>query len=263
MSNIFKCPSNWLDRTINVTLVGAGGNGSNAYDALVQLHHGLLAVGHPKGLSVTLYDMDRVDMPNVGRQRFTYCDIGNNKATTIVNRYNLAYGLDWISKPERFNAESLEHRIPEILITCVDTVSTRSEIGNYISQYDDNESNDMWLDFGNGRTKAQAILGHLINNKDRLPNVCDLYPELGTMEEDNEPSCSLAEAIQSQDLFVNRSIVDAGINILWQLLRNGEIDHHGVFINQSTSEVKPLKINPDVWKFMGYEKSDCSQEMSC
>jgi len=251
MSHVFKCPSHLLDRTINVTLVGAGGNGSNAYDALVQLHHGLLAVGHPKGLSVTVYDMDRVDMPNVGRQRFTYCDIGNNKATTLVNRYNIAYGLDWISKPKKFTAKSLEHRMPEILITCVDTASTRSEIGQFINQYDE-ESEDLWLDFGNGKSKANAILGHMMNNQNRLPNVYDLYPELGSMDDDNEPSCSLAEAIQSQDLFINRFIVDSGINILWQLLRYGEIDHHGVFLNQAKSEVKPLKINPDVWAFMGY-----------
>jgi len=36
------------------------------------------------------------------------------------------------------------------------------------------------------------------------------------------------------------------------LLRTGSIDHHGVFINQKTSEVKPLLINDDVWAFMGY-----------
>jgi len=252
MSKAFKCPENWLSKTINITLVGAGGSGSNCLDALCQLHHGLLAVGHEHGLSVTLYDSDTVDTPNVGRQRFTYCDIGNNKATTLINRYNLAYGLNWMSRPEHFNAESLEHRVPELLITCVDTITTRVEIANYMRQYQHENSNNMWLDFGNGRHTGQVILGHLMNNENRLPNVYDLYPELENMEEDNEPSCSLAEAIQSQDLFVNRSIVDAGINILWQLLRNGEIDHHGVFINQKSSEVKPLKINTDVWQFMGY-----------
>lgn len=252
MNNTFKCPNNWLNRTINIILVGAGGSGSNCLDALAQLHHGLLAVGHPQGLSVTVYDHDCVDEANVGRQRFTYCDIGNNKATTLANRYNLGYGLNWTSKPERFKADKLEYQLPQLLITCVDTVSTRKEIANYLNRFNDNNSDGMWLDFGNGRHKAQVILGHMMNNKNRLPNVYDLYPELEAMEEDNEPSCSLAEAIQSQDLFVNRSIVDTGINILWQLLRNGEIDHHGAFINQKTSEVKPLKINPEIWKFMGY-----------
>lgn len=263
MNKTFKCPENWLTQAIHVTLVGAGGSGSNCLDALCQLHHGLLAVGHKFGLNVTLYDSDTVDMPNVGRQRFTYCDIGNNKATTLINRYNLAYSLNWQSRPEYFTAESMEHRIPELLITCVDTISTRTDIGRYINRYNNEYSSDMWLDFGNGRHTGQVILGHLMNNENRLPNVYDLYPELEDMEEDNEPSCSLAEAIQSQDLFVNRSIVDAGINILWQLLRSGEIDHHGVFINQKTSEVKPLKINTDVWQFMGYiennNKNTCAK----
>jgi len=256
MSKLLKCPANWLTQPIHITMVGGGGSGSNALDALCQLHHGLIAVGHPFGLKVTLYDSDTVSESNVGRQRFTHCDIGNNKSTTLINRYNLAYGLEWESRPIHFVAESMVHRVPEILITCVDTISTRTDIGNYIQRYTDEKSNDMWLDFGNGKTTGQVILGHLMNNENRIPNVYDLYPELEDMEEDNEPSCSLAEAIQSQDLFVNRSIVDAGINILWQLLRKGEIDHHGVFINQETSEVKPLKINTDVWEFMGYKTQE-------
>jgi len=222
-----------------------------------------MAVGHPFGLRVTVYDNDVVDTPNVGRQRFTTCDVGNNKATTLINRYNLAYGLNWESRPEHFHAKSMEHRVPELLITCVDTISTRTDIGNYIRRYCDEDSSDMWLDFGNGKTTGQVILGHLMNNENRLPNVYDLYPELESMEEDNEPSCSLAEAIQKQDLFVNRSIVDTGINIIWQLLRHGEINHHGAFINQTTSEVKPLKINAEVWKFMGYEKSELLEDASC
>ena len=90
----FLCPGRWLDRRIDIVMVGAGGTGSNVFDALVQLHHGLLAVGHPAGLKVTLYDDDVVDLPNIGRQRFVHADLGHNKAVTLINRYNLAYGLD-------------------------------------------------------------------------------------------------------------------------------------------------------------------------
>ena len=150
-----------------------------------------------------------------------------------------------------WNGNLARHRSPEILITCVDTISTRKDIANFMRKQKGN-SDDMWLDFGNGRHTGQVILGHLMKNENRLPNVYDLYNELETMEEDNEPSCSLAEAIQTQDLYINRCLADAGVNILWQLLRTGEIDHHGVFIDLKTSENKPLKINKDVWEFMGY-----------
>jgi len=251
-TNTFKCSSHWLASRIHVTLVGAGGTGSNTLDALCQLHHGLLAVGHPAGLHVTVFDEDVVDLPNIGRQRFIYSDIGSNKATTLVNRYNLAYGLEWESRPVHFEAKSIKHHTPEILITCVDTISTRKDIANVMGKHKNSNSDDMWLDFGNSRHTGQVILGHLMNNKNRLPNVYDLYSELEVLEEDNEPSCSLAEAIQTQDLYINRCLADAGVNILWQLLRTGEIDHHGAFINLKTSEVKPLKINEAVWEFMGY-----------
>lgn len=252
MNKTFQCPENWLDSKIDIVLIGAGGSGSNALDALSQLHHGLLAVGHPHGLNVSVFDDDVVDIPNIGRQRFTMADVGNNKAITLVNRYNLAYGLNWMAYPCRFEGEVMQEACPDLLITCVDTVSTRAEIAQTMCVSCEDEDM-MWLDFGNGRHTGQVILGHLSDHTDRLPNVYDLYPELQDMEEDNEPSCSLAEAIRSQDLFINRTIVDAGINILWQLLRSGEIDHHGVFINQITSEVKPLMINTDIWVFMGYK----------
>lgn len=251
MNKPFQCPESWLDHKIDIILVGAGGSGSNALDALSQLHHGLLAVGHQHGLNVTVFDDDVVDVPNIGRQRFTMADVGNNKAIILVNRYNLAYGLNWTAHPIRFEGEVMQEACPDLLITCVDTVSTRADIAQTLCVSRDDDV--AWMDFGNGRHTGQCIIGELNNHSDRLPNVFDLYPELQDMEEDSEPSCSLAEAIKSQDLFINRTIVDAGINILWQLLRNGSIDHHGVFINQQTSEVKPLKINTDVWQFMGYE----------
>jgi len=251
-TEIFRCPESWLEKSINVTLVGVGGSGSNVFDALCQLHHGLLGVGHPYGLSVTVFDDDSVDLPNIGRQRFAPSDVGQNKAITLVNRYNLAYGLNWESRPVRFEAKSFRNNIPDLLITCVDTISTRKEIANFVRKSKIKNKNVLWQDYGNGLKKGQTIIGNLYNCKNKLPNVYDLYNELEVLEEDNEPSCSLAEAIQSQDLYINRCLADAGVNILWQLLRTGEIDHHGVFIDLKTSENKPLKINKDVWEFMGY-----------
>ncbi len=251
MNKTFQCPHHWLDQKIDIIVVGAGGTGSNLIDALSQLHHGLIAVGH-HGINVQVFDDDTVDIPNIGRQRFTMADVGNNKAITLVNRYNLAYGLNWTAHPIRFEGEVMAEACPDLLITCVDTARTRVDIAQTLCVSRDDDDL-MWLDFGNGKSEGQVICGGLNDHADRLPNVFDLYPELEDMEEDNEPSCSLAEAIRKQDLFINRTIVDAGINILWQLLRRGSIDHHGVFINQQTSEVTPLKVNPDVWRFMGYE----------
>lgn len=249
------CPQNWLDRTINIVLVGAGGTGSNVFDTLVQLHHGLLGVGHEHGLHVTLFDDDVVDTPNIGRQRFVHADIGHNKAKILINRYNLAFGLDWCARPERFEEQDMSRHL-DCLITCVDNIKTRRMIGKACKKVSSNthhfNSDSLWLDFGNGQSDGQVILGHAYKNENRIPNVYDLYPELDTKKENNQPSCSLAEAIRHQDLYINRTIADAGINLLWQLLRKGKINHHGVFVNLQSSEAKPLMINTEVWEFMGY-----------
>lgn len=252
---IFNCPESLLTQPITVTLVGVGGTGSNIFDGLVQLHHALLAVGHPHGLDVTVYDPDIVSGSNIGRQRFTHSDINQPKARILVNRYNFAFGLDWKAVPHAFDiVEDYNHEA--ILITCVDTVHTRKAIGEYFKQnresgyYDDDDS--LWLDHGNGSTQGQAILGHCYGNKGRLPNVYDLYPELSTMKEDNKPSCSLAEALLEQDLFINRLIADQGLNLLWQLLRKGRLENHGVIIDIDKASTHPIPINNDVWSFMGY-----------
>ena len=43
----------------------------------------------------------------------------------------------------------------------------------------------------------------------RLPTVAELFPEIIDTRgrEDNAPSCSLAEALERQELFVNQAVV--------------------------------------------------------
>ena len=40
-------------------------------------------------------------------------------------------------------------------------------------------------------------------------------------EKDSGPSCSLAEALQKQDLFINSMLAQTGCDILWRMLREG------------------------------------------
>ena len=61
-------------------------------------------------------------------------------------------------------------------------------------------------------------------------------------EEDSGPSCSLAEALEKQDLFINSTLAQLGCNILWKMFRNGMIEHHGVYLNLATMKVNPISI---------------------
>jgi hypothetical protein len=45
------------------------------------------------------------------------------------------------------------------------------------------------------------------------------------------PSCSLAEAVASQDLFVNQFIATAALNLLWRHIRFDEPITKKIFIN--------------------------------
>ena len=51
---------------INVTLIGAGGNGSQMLSVLARMHISLIQMGHP-GLYVTVFDQDVVERTNIGR----------------------------------------------------------------------------------------------------------------------------------------------------------------------------------------------------
>jgi hypothetical protein len=79
---------------------------------------------------------------------------------------------------------------------------------------------------------------------DRLPNVMEIFPELmdTKRKEDDAPSCSLAEALGRQDLFINQSIATFALQLLWQFIRQGGTNIQGYFINLETGQTRPLPV---------------------
>ena len=59
-----------FNRAIRIHLIGCGGTGSQLAPRLVQLHKALLALGHPEGLQVSLWDSDTVSESNPLRQNY-------------------------------------------------------------------------------------------------------------------------------------------------------------------------------------------------
>jgi PRTRC genetic system ThiF family protein len=72
----------------------------------------------------------------------------------------------------------------------------------------------------------------------------EIFPELldESLEEDPRPSCSLAESLDQQDLFINQAVATFALNLLWRLFRDGKIEYHGGFINLATGRVNPLPV---------------------
>lgn len=249
--NRLLLPSGWSDNQIRIKLVGLGGTGSQVADQLASLEASLRLLGHP-GFDVTLYDGDAVEQPNVGRQRFTQADIGHNKATLLAHRINLFYGLNWTARAHDFDPQ-LE-KFGNLLITCTDKALFRANVGRYGGTTENR--NLLWMDYGNNANEAQVVIGHLgRNQRNRIPNIFDLYPELAEMSEaDNAaPSCSTEEAMRRQPWPVNREIAMKGMAMLWFLFRNGELPYHGIRMSLDTWDVSTMPVDPEVWAFYGYE----------
>lgn len=249
--------------TINILLIGAGGTGSHVLSGLARIHHALMEL-EQRGLHVVVFDPDTISHANMGRQNFALADIHQSKASVLVSRMNQYFGLSWEAYPFSYPlTEELacSYGIEEdfdIAISCVDTARARYQILAHLKQ----NSIPYWLDFGNDKTSAQVVLGTLQEIKQptsshevtpTLPTIIELFPNLLSLDDgNNTPSCSTREALAKQDLFVNATVANFGCSILWNVLRNGFLEHHGFFLDVASSTSSPLSINKATWQRFGY-----------
>lgn len=109
------------------------------------------------------------------------------------------------------------------------------------------------MDFGNAQTTGQVLIGN-IRNKIHQPASAEYLPvpkmnviteevSYSTIrEKDSGPSCSLAEALQKQDLFINSMLAQIGCDILWRMFREGRTFHRGAYLNLDTLRVSPVPV---------------------
>jgi PRTRC genetic system ThiF family protein len=257
-----------LDRQVHVVLVGAGGNGSRMLERLVSLHRAMIARGHPYGLHVTVVDPDTVSESNIGRQAFYPSDVGLPKAVVLAHRVNMSLeGVVWDAKVCLVGALKDVHRV-DIVIGAVDNRAARKQI---LAQFKPGYGRARyWLDLGNRKDDGQVVLGQIDNGKEppgpqRLPHIAELYPEMvdpSTEGSDDTPSCSLADALEKQSLFINPTVADFAANLLFRLFTYGELEAHGVFVNLKRSMVTPLRVDPEAWKRFGIEQPKPKRQKS-
>jgi len=237
-------PAAFGDRTFKVLLIGCGGNGAQMLMGLASLDTALRAISS-RSLHVTVVDDDIVTEANLGRQPFFRCDLGNSKARTLTERINLAHGLAWKAvhgrAPGKIGVDGAD-----IIITCVDTASARRAIGAALAQ--ERNIPAYWMDLGNRASDGQFLIGcpGQAASKDRagLPTVLEYFPELADdrVPDDNAPSCSVAEALERQSLFVNRVMASHALALLFDLLGRGSIGHAGAFINLASGQTVPIPL---------------------
>ena len=246
---------------ITVNLIGAGGTGSKVLTALMEMNHSLVELGHA-GLQIRLWDDDIVTNANLGRQRFAESETGLYKSVALVNRANRFSGTNWKAETIKFEKDSLG-RLPEyaqatIYITCVDNVKARFGVAEILKELSNRRHHrdepKYWLDFGNSQHTGQVILSTIGEIKQpnsekyqtvaSLPFVTDEYGDLlkQSEEQDDTPSCSLAEALEKQDLYINPSLVQIGSSLLWSLFRYGMTPYKGFFHNLKDFTTHPIKV---------------------
>ena len=245
---------------IMVNLIGAGGTGSKVLTALMEMNHSLTALGHA-GLFVRLWDDDIITNANLGRQRFAPSEIGLYKSVALINRANRFTGTNWKAQTVKFERDNFG-KLPEnakatIYITCTDSAKSRFEIADILKYSTPRHHRDdpkYWIDFGNSQYTGQVILSTMgvisqpksekFETVESLAFVTEEFGELLNQSEqqDETPSCSLAEALEKQDLFINSTLAQLGCALLWNLFREGMTANKGFFLNLKDFRLLPIPV---------------------
>ena len=247
---------------VTVNLIGAGGTGSQVLTALARMNHALTELNHA-GLSVRLWDDDVITEANLGRQLFAESELGLDKSVALINRINRFFGTNWKAETQKFVKDDLgklqSNMKSEIYISCVDSVKSRFDIAEILNELKIDKSYyrnqcKYWIDFGNSQFTGQVLLSTIGNIKqpnsekyetvENLPFITEEFGEILKVSEseDDTPSCSLAEALEKQDLFINSTLAQMGSSLLWSLFRNGLTENRGFFLNLKNFQSQPIKL---------------------
>src|ERR1700677_1672107 len=249
-------PDLMRQRAVRILVIGAGGTGSAIVMGLPYLDQAMRVWGNRHGLEVVMMDADTVSETNCVRQPFSASDVGQNKATVLINRINLFWGTQWTAMPDHFHARFLNRHYdwcPDVLIGCVDTRAARKAIESSFTRA--LRSTCYWLDLGNNAASGQYVLGQPLNSRNRrratrLRTVGELYPEIADTDagEDPLPSCSAFEALDRQEPFINQVLATSALAMLARLFRYGVLTHHGAFYNAETGRMAALPVDPRMWE---------------
>jgi PRTRC genetic system ThiF family protein len=246
---------------IGINLIGGGATGSKVFTALMEMNHSLIELGHA-GLFVRLWDDDIVTQANLGKQRFAQCETGLYKSVALINRANRFSGTNWKAETTKFERTPLG-KLPQnasatIFISCVDNVKSRFEIAEMLNELSGgrfyHNKPKYWMDYGNSKDTGQVILSTVGEIRQpnsekyeavaKMPFVTEEFGDLLRESEtqDDTPSCSLAEALAKQDLFINGTLAEMGSSLLWSLFRNGLTEYRGLFLNLKDFRSQPITV---------------------
>jgi PRTRC genetic system ThiF family protein len=193
-------------------------------------------------------DGDKVSKANVGRQSYGMNEVGSYKAELMVSRINRFYGFEWLAICEYFDYTELNDHVfttysSNFIITAIDSVpalqrvKTMFERGQAIKNGPEYFPH-FWIDMGNTKTTGNVTVAcPALEWPDKF-----VYESHFEKEVDEGPSCTLAMALNRQDLFVNSQAAIIGAKWLWECLRSTEMDWRGAFFNLDNLNIRKLKV---------------------
>jgi len=235
-----------------VVIVGLGGTGAQVARSVARLVFEMRRTGlhAPR---VRFIDPDCVEEKNIGRQLFSYGDIGHNKAQVLAARFNAALGLEIAAVDQPVNAaQHFERYSSSLVIGAVDNEGARRELSQI--------QGAIWVDCGNFKNAGQVILGnqgdretmlrHMKEKSDiyrYLPHAALLFPSLLEPEIVETPpqtpvSCADLVAMGEQALFINDLMAAVAAQYIWRLLYRQPIHTFISFIDGDSLSVRSVPI---------------------
>lgn len=216
------------NRPVTIVIIGAGGTGGYVIPHLYRI---AFTSGRP--CRVIIADGDIVERKNLIRQNFAECDIGENKAEVMAERYSEVFGIeteyipDFIEDEEQL-CELLDVRgrwnEPKpigILIGAVDNNRSRVMCHNVFQKLDD----IIYIDAGNGEYTGQVVCGVKQSGQVMSKPAARVYPEILTDVEKfpSELSCAERSVSTPQSIAANLFASTAVAAMLYYLLIEGDL----------------------------------------
>lgn len=228
-------PNNYLinpNHKIKIILVGCGGTGSRVLVELSALSQNLVEMEH-LGFEIHVFDNDKVEQHNIGRQMFYQSDLDDYKSNVLATRINRSYGDNIKSYPKLCTKKDISEIKPDIIVTCVDNVSFRKKVNSILN---DVKKNIIWIDTGNEKNSGQVIMSIVEKGKKITPTCVDLFPDM----EDNValPSCSTREALKKQSFMINKFIANFTIQFLSNIFIDYQIPYTQLYFNSNPFKIK-------------------------
>lgn len=216
-----------LNRPVKIVIIGAGGTGGNVIPHLYRI-----AFSSKRPCKVIICDGDIVERKNLIRQNFAECDIGENKAQVMAERYSEVFGIETEYIPDYIESEEELYELlnvkgsygsPKpigILIGAVDNNRSRIMCNNVFNKLED----IIYIDSGNGEFTGQVVCGVKMGGKVLSKPVAKVYPDILTDTEKfpSELSCAERSVSAPQTIAANVFASTAVASMLYYLLIEGK-----------------------------------------